>query len=266
MPEHASFDAQAGEFDDRAGLTAGVARQVAAAIQRLAGLRPGEFLLECGAGTGEIGVELCRLGLAYRGFDLSERMLEVFARRLGREGAHGELARADGNLRWPAEDRSVRAVFGSRAFHLLEPEHVVAEVARLAAPDGVTFLAGRVRREEHAMRAQMQRQMRRIMKDHGCEPRPGERAVQRIVEGLAARGAERIGELEVAAWAVISTPEGSLQGWRGKEGLAGVDPPPPLKAAILAELEAWAVKSFGSLLASVSSTEVYVLQGARVPA
>ena len=112
----------------------------------------------------------------------------------------------------------------------------------------------------------MRQRMRRIMRDHGCEPRPGDELLQRLLAGLRAGGGRPIDEQEVASWTVASTPEESLRSWRGKDGLAGADPPPDEKRAILHELEAWAAHTFGSLSTCVSSTETYVLEGAEVRA
>src|SRR5438046_1422972 len=120
-----SFDAQAGSFEHRAGLPAGIPERIATALVQWSEDGPGEVLLEVGAVTEQIGFALCRLPLRYVGFDASAAMLDVFRRRAGSRTV--SLIYADGNYRWPIAEGSVRAVFSSRAVHLLPLDHVVAE-------------------------------------------------------------------------------------------------------------------------------------------
>ena len=84
-----TFDAQAADFDRRAGLPAGAARRIAAAVMELAPAGRG-VLLDLGAGTGQIGEHLSRgaRGTGYVGLDLSGPMLDVF-RRMGALGFLG---------------------------------------------------------------------------------------------------------------------------------------------------------------------------------
>ena len=87
-----SFDGQAADFDLRAGLPPGIARQVAAAVAELvpaASSAPANrgVVLDLGAGTGQIGEHLAgmcgaRGGGRYLGIDLSGPMLAVFRRKL----------------------------------------------------------------------------------------------------------------------------------------------------------------------------------------
>ena len=129
-----NFDEQAESFDQRAGLPASVSDAIAMELVRLAQLGPGDLVLEVGAGTGQVGFALCQHPLRYLGFDASAAMLDVFRRRCGEIGRPVTLIHADGNGRWPADDGGVKAVFGSRAVHLLRIEHVVEEVFRVTSP------------------------------------------------------------------------------------------------------------------------------------
>ena len=99
-----SFDGQAADFDLRAGLPAGVAREIAAALVDLAPAGSG-VILDLGAGTGQIGEHLVRGRSPYVGIDVSGPMLAVFRRKLG---GGGPLVRADAGAPWPLAAGTVK--------------------------------------------------------------------------------------------------------------------------------------------------------------
>ncbi len=84
-PQALRFDDQAVDFDRRAGLPADACRAVAEAVaetaENLAIDLPGP-LLDLGAGTGEIGVQLAHGKRPYLGLDLSVPMLASFRLKL----------------------------------------------------------------------------------------------------------------------------------------------------------------------------------------
>jgi ubiquinone/menaquinone biosynthesis C-methylase UbiE len=260
-----SFDEQAGSFDQRAGLPPSVCDSIAKELVRLAQLRPGDVLLEVGAGTGQIGLALCRLPLRYLGFDASAAMLDVFERRRRESGRPASLIYADGNNRWPADDGDVKAVFSSRAIHLLPIEHVVEEVFRVASPSGATLVLGRVRREKESLRARLRQEMHERLRQLRYAAHDAQQEEREILDACARRGGELLEPRVVATWPVQHSAAQVLASWREKSGLAGIDVPGEVKENVLARLAAWAKDAFGSLDAIYPAEEKYVLEGAMLP-
>ena len=259
------FDQQADTFDSRAGLPETVCQQVARKVAELAGLRAGDLLLEVGAGTGLIGSELVRLGFPYVGLDISRPMLSVFRKRV--EAIHDRqsaLFVADANARWPVADESARAVFGSRAFHLLDRRHILGETLRIGRKRAA-FLIGRVARDPNGVAARMRREMRRLLGDRVGAALRGEERSEHLIRAFLERGASPLPPTVAARWATTRNPRQSLESWRAKQGLAGIDPTPAVKLEVLSKLQQWAIETFGSLETMFESEEEYVLEGARLP-
>ncbi|HEV7517072.1 MAG TPA: class I SAM-dependent methyltransferase [Thermoanaerobaculia bacterium] len=258
------FDPQARDFDRRVILTEADGRAIAAAVIELAGLRPGERLLEIGAGTGTIGrwfLERPLRPVHYVGLDLSRGMLEVFRQR---QGTARGLVQADGAAPWPLPVGAARAVFSSRAIHLLPQEHVVGELLRVTAPEGGACVLGWVERPPESVKGRMSRRMRELLRERGFSPRSA--GGRRLLEALRQRGAEELPRTVVVRWPIRHSPRESLANWRGKVGLGGIVLPPGVQEEILARLETWAGETWGDLEAAPASEESYVLEGARLPA
>ncbi len=260
-----SFDEQAGSFDQRAGLPASIPDSVAKELVGLAQLGPSDVVLEVGVGTGQIGLALCQRPLCYVGFDASATMLDVFKRRSRETERPVWLIHADGNNRWPADDGSVKAVFSSRAVHLLRVEHVVDEVFRVALPTGATLVMGRLQREKQSLRARLRQEMRERLRQLGYASREGQQKEREILDACVRRGAAPLERLVVATWPVQHSAAEVLASWREKSGLAGLDVPTEVKETVLSQLAVWAKDAFGSLEAVQSAEETYVLDGVRLP-
>jgi len=245
------FDGQAAEFDRRVGLPEADCRAIAQAVLALAGARSGDRVLDVGAGTGMIGRWFPHR--CYVGMDLSRGMLEVFRQR----APAAPLVQADGAQPWPLPDGSVRAIFSSRAIHLLPRGHVVREVLRVAP--GGSLVIGRVERRPESVKARLSREMRRRLRDLGFSPRDA--GSRRLLEALREEGAVDLDRTEVVRWPARQTPREALDQWRGKQGLGGIVLPPGVQDEVLRGLEAWAVETFGGLDTSSDTEESYVLEG-----
>ena len=257
-----NFDAQADRFDARAGLPEASWGRIADAVVVMAGLREGDRLLEIGAGTGQLGLRLLRRGLKYVALDLSSRMLGVFRGKLLPEMEKAGLLRADAAIAWPLAPRTVRAIFGSRSLHRLEPAHVAREALRVAAPEGSVLLVGRVRRDPASTRSRLREELQRRVAATGIPARSGERETRRLIEACGVLGARLVSPLAVARWTVRESPRSSLDSWRAGAGLAGCDIGEALKREILEGLRSWSAETVGPLDAETSSEETYVLEGA----
>jgi SAM-dependent methyltransferase len=259
----ARFDAQAEQFEARAGLPETVCRDVARTVARLGALERGDLVLELGAGTGQLGLRLVELGVRYIGMDASRAMLDEFERRRAGLGDSSiELQLADVDKPWPVAAASVQLVWSSRAAHLFDAAHVVRETRRVARGPGSAFVLGRVQREPDSVQSVLRRRMRELVREHGFAPNDGERRGRELLDALGAFGARRLGPETAAVWVAEQSPRAVIEGWRGKRDLAGAVVPPALQASILAELERFAGARFGSLDVRESSRQRYVLEGA----
>jgi len=252
-----NYDAQAGSFDHRAGLPPDACAAVARAVCEIAGHGS---VVEVGAGTGAIGLEIAKLCEGYVGMDLSPAMLDRFRQRLG--DVRATLIVADADQRWPVEDGSCRAVFGSRSLHLLHHAHLLAELERVRSPKSFAVLAGRVERERDSVRARMRHEMKRLLREAGHDGRSGSDSTSRLILDCEARGAKALGPRVVASWTVRASPADSLRSWTGKDGLAGLSIDAGIKSEVLDRLGVWAKAEFGDLERPVESKEEYILKGA----
>lgn len=267
-----SFDRQAADFDLRAGLPTDAARQVAAA---LAGLSPVEngWILDLGAGTGQIGEHLVRERCRYLGVDVSAPMLAVFLRKLGRHKpgsqpldiTDGSLVQADGSTRWPIADGKIHLTFLSRAAHLLPPILLVEEALRVASPEGACVVFGGVKSHPESLRAILRRQMRRILAEHGVEGRNAKASQKQLIRSLAEHGGEVLPVVPAASWPVVERARDTLAAWRAKAGLGGRAVAPEVQDRVLRRLEDWIREHYGSLDVSRDATESYELSAIQLP-
>lgn len=261
--EHISFEAQAPLFEARAGLDDAVERAVADAVLAAAALDADDLVLEIGAGTGEIGRYLAAGAPRYVGIDSSPAMLAEFTPRLP-AGADATLIEVDADGDWPLENDSVALIFGSRVFHLLDTEHLLAEALRTGRRRGFALLAGRVLRADDAPKELARRKMRDLLESHGEAPRPTERRRRRLWDRAVELGGVLTAPAAVARWPVTATVRDAVDGWKAKDSLGGVTPPAHVRDAVLAELDRWA-DALGPA-GSITSEETYVLEGVRFAA
>lgn len=260
----ANFDRQAKHYDQRAGLSDAVCAAIMQAVLELSEACPGDLIAEMGAGTGLIGQWLAQSQVRYIGMDLSLGMLTRFRQRLGSPCPAG-LLQVDGNRLWPIADDSARAIFSSRALHWLPRDHVIDEACRVAHPDCAALLLGRVQRHRDSVPVQMQQEMQRELRRHDMQPRQGVQHERQLIEACHQRGAVVIEPVTVAQWTVMRTPRQSIEAWQSKPGLAGLNPPPAVKADILQHLHHWAHHTLGGVDVEVACGEAYVIQGVRLP-
>jgi ubiquinone/menaquinone biosynthesis C-methylase UbiE len=258
------FDGQAGFFDRRTGLPEECCRAVAKKILEISEARADGLIVEVGCGTGQIG-QWVEAPARYVGFDLSLNMLREFQRRLGRSQSHPSLVQADANATWPFADGAAGVIFSSRAVHLLEHEHVAAEVFRLASTAGATVILGRVERTPGSVKERMAREMNERLRQRGLKGRRGERRNRKLFESCERLGAETLEPVPVATWGASSSPRQSLDSWRSLTGLGGIQVSAETRADVLSELEVWAAEEFGGLDGEFEFEETYVLSPLRVP-
>jgi ubiquinone/menaquinone biosynthesis C-methylase UbiE len=261
----ARFDRQAEVYDRRAGLPEDVCRSAVRRLKSLAGLQPGDLVVEVGVGSGQLTRWLCREPVTYIGFDVSRLMLAVCARKnpLWRGGCL--LLQADGERSWPIASGCTRLVFGSRSIHLLTPDHVVGEVLRLTSRKGGAFVIGRIKRAQSSVHERAKFELRSHLRAAGWLALDGEANQSSLIESLVRHGATRLKPVVAGSWSTTTTPRQVIAGWESRQGLAGLDVSEWLKAEHIAAVRAWAAETFGGLDAVLTASESYVLTGVSLP-
>lgn len=255
-----SFDAQASDFDLRAGLPGHVAVAVGEAVAAHA---PGcGTVLEVGAGTGQLGVEICRRVDHYIALDESSEMLARLRRRLGDAGLPGHIVQGDARTPWPVRAGTLRVVFGSRFWHWLDPDAAIAQVRRLLHPGGCALLVGRVARDPLSHKEQVRSRLLGELGRRGLVPPAGERG-RRLLSRAVEAGGMPVARVRVASWTRTSSPRDSLDAWRTKRHLAGMPVPASIRDSVLDDLERWTRDQFGNIDTALPVQETYILEGAR---
>lgn len=267
-PATRNYDRQASGFDRRAGVGADMAGAVARALLDIVSPRPDDVLVELGAGTGEIGRHLMGR-VRYVAVDSSRGMLAAFkttcgVQHSGRDAsaASGVLIHADGERTWPIRAASVAAVFASRVAHLLDPEHLSAEVRRVCRPGGLLLL-GRVRREANSPQAKLRRRREVLLHELGITPVRA--STDDVLHWVASAGGARIASRTVASRLAQAAPTDVLSGWQSMTSMGGVELPEAVRGRLLWHLREWAGAEFGDPALPVPYTESYVLTGVRTP-
>ena len=259
------YDDQAKHYDARAGLPVAAVEDIVHAI--VGCVKVGDLLrcVELGAGTGELGIGLAQQPRwSYTAIDMSEGMLDIFGKRPGLpETAH--LVQDDVNERWPVSDQSIDLVFTSRSVHHFDLDHFVAELWRVAAQGGLLLLVGSVQRDGDSVKALLRQEMRRRLAAAGFEGRSGKGQRKALFGACCERGAEMIELCAAARWNIEASPMASIDNWRNKMGLAGLNIPDGLKGEILDGVTQWASERWGALDVPQRMEERYLMAGVRLP-
>jgi hypothetical protein len=234
-------------------------------LKTLAGLQPGDLVVEVGVGSGQLSRWLSCEPVTYLGFDVSQRMLAVCARKIRPWRGGCLLIQADGERSWPIASGCTSLVFGSRSIHLLRPDHVVGEVLRLISRKGGAFVIGRVKRARSSIHERAKFELKRHLRAAGWSALDGEANQSSLIEKLVQHGATRLDPLVAGSWSTTTTPRQVIAGWESRPGLVGLDLAQSLKDEHIAALRTWAAETFGCLNAMLTASESYVLSGVRLP-
>ena len=258
------FDDHASQFDRTRGIPSRAVEEIVKAISSLAPILPESVLLEIGAGTGEIGFPLSKMPNKYIGFDLSNQMLEIFRKRLNSTNSDYLLVETDGNSSWPVDDASVDIIFSARVLHLLEPKQVVKEILRAGKSSGSVIITGRIRRDNQSINSRMRHRMRELLEIRGINVKDAKSALVSIYGKLEACGGERIRPRFVSRWTRPSSPLQSIDSWRKKRGLGGIDISNDIKTRVLEELYQWTTEEYSDPEQTLETVEQYELSGVRL--
>jgi SAM-dependent methyltransferase len=129
------FDEVAVEYDRS---RPGYPRELVAEACALAGLEPGDLVLEIGCGSGQLTRDLLAAGLQVVAVEPGAQLLSLAAGHL--EGA-GDVTFVNSRFEDAELPRGrFRAVFAASSFHWIDPEVSWAKVAELLAPGGTLAL------------------------------------------------------------------------------------------------------------------------------
>lgn len=188
--------------------------------------------MEIGPGGGAVALALLERVPDYVALEQSPAMAELMRQR----GVPAASVRVtDAGAVWPLPAGAYSAVFGSRALHLLDAEHVVRETLRVCG-DRAVLLEGRVRRQPDSLRERVRALMHGALAERGIYPREGRgRELRRACE---LRGGRALGERVLAEWIEHAAISDAIRAWHAAPGLAGTAVPDAVKRSVLDEVRA----------------------------
>ncbi|MGC8875440.1 MAG: class I SAM-dependent methyltransferase, partial [Chloroflexia bacterium] len=237
-----AFDRAAAFYDRTRGFPPGVDREVARGICRLAGLRPGERLLELGIGTGRLALPLQEVGLSVWGIDLSRPMLEVLCSKPGGRG----IALVEGHIRaLPFLAAQFDAALAVHVLHLVAPwRDALREAARVLKPSGAFLLGwGGHADPETPLGKVRERWRAAVVARGGSVDRPGEHDPRRVIAAL-----ERLGflvecEADIARWTTSTSVAEVLRTIEERVFSDAWSVPEEIHRAALDEVRGWVLES-----------------------
>jgi len=259
------FNDQADIYDERTGLGAKTAQNIALALEQM--IKPhlaGQFM-EIGAGTGEIGFYLQDLPIPYVGIDLSNGMLDVYRKRFKDLKNVPNLIQTDGNKTWPLENNSVSVFFSSRAMHQLDQQNVLDQLQNLSSTQGAILILGNVKRDKNSAKAIMRKEMHKALNEFGLKEKSGQSNRNQLFETIEKLGGERFTPVTASRWHVSHSPIDSINSWKKVDGIAGQTVEPAIKQQILESLILTAENKFSNINQALETEESYQLNAIKLP-
>ncbi len=259
------FNDQADIYDERTGLGAKTAKNIALALEQM--IKPylaGQFL-EIGAGTGEIGFYLQNLPIPYVGIDLSSGMLDVYRKRFKDLKSAPNLIETDGNKIWPLDHNSVSVFFSSRAMHQLDQQNVLNQLQNLSSTQGAILILGNVKRDKNSAKAIMRKEMHKVLNEFGLKEKSGQSNRNQLFEVIESQGGKRLKPVTASHWQVSHSPIESINSWKKVDGIAGQIIEPTIKQQILETLILRAEDKFSNINQVLETEESYQLNAITLP-
>ena len=137
-----------------------------------AGVRPGDLVIDVGAGTGRLTQLLLERGLRVVAVEPLAEMREHLEAALPEADVRGGTAEA-----LPGLDGHAAAVFAANAFHWFDAERAPGEIHRVLRPGGALVLVWGLRDTSDPLQAQLEALADRLFRDTDGYPIPSSRAV-----------------------------------------------------------------------------------------
>jgi len=193
-----------------------------------AGVRPGARVLDVGCGTGITSRLFARRGLRVVGVDPNAAMIAQ-ARRAG--GGPGYVRGAAEGL--PFADATLRAAISGQAFHWLDLDRGLPELARVLAPGGVCAAFWNERTDD----TPFLREYERLLREHSAEyPVASSADTMRAIRAHpVAQGAHGGAEFASSQWLDREALIGRV--WSASYVVHGVRDERAFRAALLASFD-----------------------------
>jgi SAM-dependent methyltransferase len=254
-----SFDRAAHIYDETRGFPPGIGEQVAQAAIDWIG--PQARVLEVGVGTGRIAKPLLAHGVNITGADLSPKMMRRLLETLPPGTRPPPLILADA-AQLPFATASFDAVLSVHVFHLIAHwREALAEVRRMLKPSGI-LLSGYDWRPPDSPGDRLGKKWKEIIRSRGIENQPGTRDFEDVKATLFAMGAT-MEECLVGEWTTTRTLARHLETIEHRTWSATWDVPDDFFPQALAELQAWATRTFGALETEFTVPHRFVWQKFR---
>ena len=131
-----------------------------ARVAALAGLEPGDAVMDLGCGPGPLAIEFARLGLKVTGVDPEPAMLDA-AREAAREAGVALELRQGSSFDWPRGIGPFRMVTMGRVFHWMDREATLDALDAMVTQDGAVVLID----DDHVRSAE--NMWRKVLRDLG---------------------------------------------------------------------------------------------------
>src|SRR5215207_6329982 len=129
---HESFQSIAATYER---YRLGYPQRLVERVAGLAGLKPGDAVLDLGCGTGMLAMGFARLGMAVTAMDPEPEMLAAAGSKAQAQGAPVTLL-SGGSQDLTADMGPFRLVTMGRAFHWMDRAATLAMLDRIVTPDG----------------------------------------------------------------------------------------------------------------------------------
>ncbi|MCZ7567651.1 MAG: class I SAM-dependent methyltransferase [Ardenticatenaceae bacterium] len=243
MTNSVSFDRAADFYDETRTLPPEVARACRGTILAATDAGASTRFLELGIGTGRIAAPFIEAGDHLVGVDLSRRMMAALRVRF----PAASLVQADITA-LPFACASFDVAIAVHVFHLVgEWERALVEARRVLRPGGALVWSWH-RRMPNSLNRRLRQKLAELAQARGFSTcRPGAGGPTDIERALARLGATQ-SEFEVARWQRRRTSlREELAALHARQTSDTWPLPDEVLAALLAELQRWALAEYGSL-------------------
>jgi ubiquinone/menaquinone biosynthesis C-methylase UbiE len=259
-----NFDSVAQDYDATRGLPPEIQHRIAVRVRDTAALSQRQVLLDAGVGTGRFALPLAHIGVSVIGIDISTAMLAQTQKKCGEISPALPLVLARADLRYlPLKSHSVEAVLFVHILHLItEWQAVLDEAFRVLIPGGAILLVATNSDHTPAREYYVEQAKSRGL----LAPTLGTRDQEVIYNYLKERGATvEPQDTSDIRWSTRYPLRDTLamlerRTWSSLWSVSDAD-----NAILLADTEAWALQTYGSLDTDETSNGDFRFTLARCP-
>ena len=241
-----SFDRIADRYDATRVLPADQQDRIARGILAAVGGGMGTRFIEPGVGTGRIALPLLRQGVNYVGTDIAPRMLDQMRLKLQQEpwlAGRTRLLEADAAA-LPVEDAAFDVAVTAHLLHLVPDwRRVLDEIRRVVRPGGFYIQAND---NTGLGSAAFKQAWRDLAQRRGFDPMPRRGIAEQDILDHFGMPPNALTQVTLARWSSQASVGEMLHRFRARESSRLWSLSEEDHAALMAELEAWAVATYGT--------------------